>query len=237
MRRRIPRTILPATAGLVLLWYAAGTGAQLILATGPDADVTEEGLHRVDPLIMEAAWVRPDLDLSRYSRILLVPTGVQFREVADRGYNVRSRDSVTEFPLDDEEKEWLRELWRRAVDARFAQEQSYQLHDGTASDVLVVQGFLVDIVSRIPPVAVGSDFSIVRDPWSVNVVLELRDGTTAELLARTIDRRNVEGLVDVGTVWVQTEYLVEVWAGALFDRLEQLSHLGAPGRETPTWAR
>jgi len=65
----------------------------------------------------------------------------------------------------------------------------------------------------------------------------LRDGTTAELLARTIDRRNAEGLVDVGTVWVRTEDLVEVWAGVLFDRLQQLSDLGALGPGTPTWAR
>ena len=58
-----------------------GNGAQPILATESDADVTEEGLHRVHPLIMEAAWVRPDLDLSRFTRIFLVPTAVQFREV------------------------------------------------------------------------------------------------------------------------------------------------------------
>ena len=237
MRRRLRTTILSAAASLVLLWYAAGTGAQPILATGPNADVTKEDLHRVDPSIMEAAWVRLDLDLSRYSRILLVPTGVQFREVPNRRYNVLSRGTVTEFPLDDGKKEWLREVWRQAVDARFTQEPSYEFYDGVGPDVLVVQGFLVDVVSRIPPVTVGSDYSFVRDPWSANVVLELRDGTTAELLARTIDRRNAEGLVDVGTVWVQTEDLVEIWAGVLFDRLQQLSDLGAPGRGTPTWAR
>ena len=238
MRRRIPRTILSAAASLVLLWYAAGTGAQPILATGPDADVTEEDLHRVDPSIMEAAWVRPDLDLSRYSRILLVPTGVQFREVPNRRYNVLSRGTVTEFPLDDGKKEWLRGMWRQAVDARFAQEPSYEFYDGVGPDVLVVQGLLVDVVSRIPPdYSVGSGYSFVTNPWSVSVVLELRDGTTAELLARTIDRRNAEGLVDVGTVWVRTEDLVEVWAGVLFDRLQQLSDLGALGPGTPTWAR
>ncbi len=237
MKRRVRTTILSAAVGFVLLWYTGGTGAQPILATGPDAEVTEEGLHRVHPSIMEAAWVRPDLDLSRYTRILLVPTGVQFREVTDRNYNVRTRGNVSEFPLDDEKKEWLRGLWRRAVDARFAQIQSSELYDEVGSDVLVVQGFLVDVVSRIPPVTVGSDFSFVSDPWSVNVVLELRDGTTAELLARTIDRRNAEGLVDVGTVWVRTEDLVELWAQGLFERLEQLSDLGAPGRRTPPWAR
>lgn len=237
MRRRIPRTTLSAAAGLVLLWYAAGTGAQPILATGPDAEVTEEGLHRVDPSIMEAAWVRPDLDLSRYSRILLVPTGVQFREVADRRYNVRTRGSVTEFPLDDEKKEWLRGVWRRAVDERFAQELSYEVHDAAGPDVLVVQGLVADVVSRIPPELVSSDYSLIRDPWSVTVVLELRDGRTAELLARTIDRRNAEGLVEVGTVWVRTEDLVDVWAQGLFDRLEQLSDLESLGSRTPTWAR
>ena len=237
MRQRIPRATLSAAAGLALLWYAAGTGAQLILATGPDAEVTEEGLHRVDPSIMEAAWVRPDLDLSRYSRLLLVPTGVQFREVANRSYNVRTRASASEFPLDDDKKEWLRELWRRAVDARFAQEQSYELHDAAGPDVLVVQGLVADVVSRIPPELVSSDYSFISDPWSVTVVLELRDGGTNELLARTIDRRNAEGFIDVGTVWVRTEDLVELWADGLFDRLEQLSDLESLGSRTPTWAR
>lgn len=237
MRRRIPRTILSATAGLVVLWYAAGTGAQPILATGPDADVTEEGLHRVDPSIMEAAWVRPDLDLSRYTRILLMPTAVQFREVDERKYNARTRIGVSEFPVVDEKKEWLRRVWRRAVDARFSQEQSYDFYEGVGSNVLVVQGFLVDVVSHIPPDTVGSDFTFVRDPWTVSVVLELRDATTAELLARTIDRRYAKGFMDVGTVWMRTEDLLERWAQVLSDRLTQLSDLGGRGRRTPTWAR
>jgi hypothetical protein len=187
---------------------------------------------------MEAAWVRPDLDLSRYSRILLMPTAVQFREVAERYYNPRTRTTVSEFPLDDEKKEWFRRAWRRAVDAQFAQEESSELYEGAGSNVLVVQGFLVDVVSRIPPATVGSDFTFVSDPWSVSLVLELRDGITAELLARTIDRRHAEGFVDVGRAWVETEdYLLELWAEVLFDRLQQLSDLGAPGRNTPTWAR
>ena len=237
MRLRILPAILSVTAGLVFLWHAGGSGAQPILATEPDTAVTEEGLHRVDPSIMEAAWVRLDLDLSRYTRILLMPTAVQFREAVERNYNPRSGIGVTEFSLDDAKKEWLRGVWRQAVDAEFTQEQSYELYDGAGSNVLVVQGFLVDVVSRIPPPIIGSDFTLVRDPWSANVILELRDGMTAELLARTNDRRNAEGLVDSGTVWVQTADLVERWAEVLSDRLEQLSDLGGPGRNTPTWAR
>ncbi len=226
MKRRIPTTILSSAAGLVLFWYAGGSGAQPILATGPDAEVTEEGLHRVDPSIMEGAWVRPDLDLSRYTRILLMPTAVQFRDVPELPYNPRSAIGTTEFPLDDEKKEWLRGVWRQAIDAEFGQKESYELYEGVGSDVLVVQAFLVDVVSRIPPDYAGSIVTMVRDPWIARVVLELRDATTVELLARTVDRRYGEGLMDAGTVWMRTEDLLEVWAGVLSERLEQLSDLG-----------
>jgi hypothetical protein len=237
MRRRIPPAILSAAAGLVLLWYAGESSAQFVLATGADADITEDGLHRVDPLIMEAAWVKPDLDLSRYTRILLMPTAVQFRDVPDRQYDPHSGTSTTYFALDDDRKEWLRRRWRRAVDARFAHEQSNEQYEGGVADVLVVQGFLVDVVSRIPADYAGSSYTLVRDPWSVAVVLELRDAATAELLARTIDRRNAQGLLDVSTVWYRTEELLERWAQVLADRLDQLSELGGRDSSTPAWAR
>jgi hypothetical protein len=237
VKRRIRTTILFAAGGLVVLWYTGATGALPILATGPDADITEEGLHRVDPSIMEAAWVKPDLDLSVYTRILVMPTAVQFREADEQSFNARTRIGVTEFPLDDEKKKWLREVWRRAIDETFVQESSYELDYGAGPDVLVVQGFLVDVVSHIPPEDVGSGFTYIRDPWIASVVLELRDGTTAELLARTMDRRFAEGFMDAGTVWVRTEDLVERWAQVLSDRLRELSDLGEQGRRTPAWAR
>ena len=239
MRHRLPSAILSAAAGLVLLWHAGGSGAQPELATGEDADVTEEGLHRVHPSIMEAAWVRPDLDLSRYTRILVVPTAVQFRDVRDSHFNARTRISIEEFPLNDENKTWFRESWQQAVDARFSQEGAYESYDGgDATTVLVVQGVLVDVVSRIPPFDVGSSFNFVRDPWSATVVLELRDPSTGDLLARTVDRRNAEGLLQESEVWVRTEDLLARWAQVMSDRLEQLVDVGGGrGLETPTWAR
>lgn len=237
MRRRTPSAILSATAGLVLLWHAGLGGAQPLLATGADADITEEGLHRVDPSIMEAAWVKPDFDLSGYTRILLMPTAVQFREVAKRSTDARTRSMTEEFPLGDFRKEWLRAQWREAVEAKFAKDGSYELYDGVGTNVLVVQGFLVDVVSRIPPYSVGSAYTYVNDPWSASVVLELRDATTAELVARTIDRRHARGLLEVGMVWHQTEDLVKRWAQVLSDRLDQLSDLGGRDGVTPEWAR
>lgn len=237
MKFTIRTIILSVAGGLVLFWNARASSAEPILATEPDASVTEEGLHRVDPSIMEAAWVKPDFDLSGYTRIILMPTAVQFREVSERSTNARTRSMTEEFPLTDERKDWLRGLWREAVEARFAREDSYEFFVGVDSDVLVVQGFLVDVVSRIPPIASGSVYTLARNPWSAAVVLELRDATTAELVARTIDRRNAEGLLEVGAVWYQTENLVERWAQVLSDRLDQLSDLGGLSRAAPDLAR
>jgi hypothetical protein len=128
-------------------------------------------------------------------------------------------------------------VWRRAVDAEFAQRQSYELGYEVGSDVLVVQGFLVDVVSHIPPATAGSNYTYITDPWTASVVLELRDGTTAQLLARTMDRRFAKGQLTSVEVWTRTEGLLERWAQVLSERLEQLSDLGGRGRETPTWAR
>ena len=109
MRSNRSSSILSTAASLVLLCQVGVSGAQSIFATGEDADVTEDGLHRVEPLIMEAAWVRPDFDLSNYTRILLMPTGVQFRDVPERGTDAITRRNTEEFPVDEDRKEWLRE--------------------------------------------------------------------------------------------------------------------------------
>lgn len=235
MKRRVPTTVLSIAVGLGLLWFSAGSQGQLRLATGQDANVTDDGLHRVHPSIMEAAWVKPDFDLSSYTRVLLMPTAVQFRDVREGHNDARTRANTEEFPLTDERQEWLRGLWTQAVESRFAQEDALEYFDGDESNVLVVQGFLVDVVSRIPSDISESTYILVSNPWSVFVVLELRDAATAELLARTVDQRNAQGLLEVGAAWHQTEGLVDRWADVLTNRLDQLSDLGGRPSSAPAW--
>ncbi len=237
MKSKMRTIILSAAGGLVLFWHAGVNSQEPVPATEPDANVTRDGLQRVDPSIMEAAWVKPDFDLSGYTRIMLVPTAVQFRDVPERSTDARTRAMTEEFPLSDERKEWLRGLWRETVEARFPREDSLEFYVGVDSNVLVVQAFLVDVVSRIPPIAPGSAYTLTRDPWSAAIVLELRDAATAELVARTIDQRHAEGLLDVGSVWYLTEDLVDRWAQVLSDRLDELFELGGGSREAPDWAR
>lgn len=231
MKHRMSPAILAAAAGFVLLWQAGGSGAQSILATGADAEVTEDGLHRVDPSLMEAAWVKPDLDLSRFARLFIVPTAVQFREVEEvtDAFSL-TRSGNREFPVGRDKQDWLRGVWGRVFEEQFSQNRSFSRSEGVGTDVLVVQGILADVVSYIPPDSARSSYSWVRDPWVASVVLELRDGTTGELLARTNDRRTGEGLMDANTVWMLTEDLLVRWAQVLSERLDQLADLGGRPR-------
>ena len=235
MSRTMPLAVASAAAALVYFWQPGVAGAQTVLATGGDADVTPDGLHRVNPLLMEAAWVAEDFDLSRYNRLLVMPTAVQFRDVRKGSNDARSRAMAEQFPLEADRQEWLRELWRDAVDTQFSQYRVDQAYTGDLADVLVIQGFLVDVVSRIPPNASGSVYTLVNDPWSATIVLELRDAATAQLIGRTVDRRNAKGLMEIGAVWYQTEDLIERWAEVMAERLAEISQLGGRPRWRPDW--
>ncbi len=139
MRRRIQMTILSAAAGLMLLWYAGGSDAQLVLKVGPDAEITVDGLHRVEGTTIDAAWVKPNLDLSRYTKIYMMPTDIHYRVVADRVYSVRARDSEQEFPVSDTGKARLRRMFSETFSEALAEVSSYEMSNDLGLDVLMVQ--------------------------------------------------------------------------------------------------
>ena len=147
-----------------------------------------------------------------------------------RGPDEPVRAMIEEFALAEDRKEWLRNLWQQAVEQQFARLRSEDVYTSDLSGVLVVQGLLLDVVSRIPLEASESSYTLVSDPWSATVVLELRDAATGDLLARTVDRRNATGLLETGAVWYRTPDLIERWAQVLVERLEQLSEIGGRPR-------
>ncbi|MFL2547077.1 MAG: hypothetical protein ACJ0SL_06910 [Candidatus Rariloculaceae bacterium] len=237
MKSGLTSSILSVVACFLFALNAGETYAQLIFATGDDADITDDGLHRLDPLIMKAAWVRPDIDLSPYTRALLMPTAVTFRDVPDTDFFANRKTSVQQFPVPEDRQEWLGELWREAIEAEFTREESYDVHDSVGLNVLVIQAYLVDVVSHIPPDAPGSDVTYITDPWEASLVLEIRDATTTQVLARSIDRRYGEGQLTVGEVWIRTETLIQRWAEVLFESVEEISVIGGRDTTTPSWAR
>lgn len=225
MKLDIRRALVTAAAGSMLIWCAGGTAAQPALETGADAQVTPDGLHRVDTSVMEAAWVTPDLDLSHYTSVFFVPTVVLFREVQERRQSALARDTAIEFSVDDEMKTRFRELFGVTFREDLAEVRFAEPSDTVGRDVLIVQGFLVDVVSRVPPPGVGATNTFIESPWEANIVLEVRDAMSNDLLARTADRQRMGGPISADEVWINTVQGLGRWSVLLCRRLGELMRL------------
>ena len=225
MRRRLPMIVLSAATGLALLWHAGESGAQPAVETGPDAEVTADGLLRVDPSIMGDAWVRPGVDLSRYARMFLMPTAVLFRELPERRYSARAMANATEFPVSDMRKARLRELFGESFHEAVSGVRSYELSYELGRDVLMIHGFLIDVISGVPPENTTSLAGSVRWAWEADIVLVLRDSMSDEVLARTVERQRISGPFDSSAVFALTPRVTQDWSRLLARRLGELSDL------------
>src|SRR5262245_65431544 len=109
--RQVAQPVLLAAA--LALGCTLSADAKPRLQTGPDAEITHDGLHRVDRSQMDGAWVKPDLDLRPYNKLMLKGAEVQYRAVDAQGKYYRpGLDDDTEFALDDEAKQMLVDIVR-----------------------------------------------------------------------------------------------------------------------------
>lgn len=165
--------------------------------TGPDAEVTHDNLTRLDRTIMDAVWARTDIDLSGFTKVKFLGVGVQYRNADGRPYSGRAgqgttqmrRSSGSEFQLDEE----TRALFEQEIAAAFLEEiqrsETIVVTDEIAEDVLLVRGGLLDVVSRVPPEAVGRSRIWITSIGEATLILEIVDPMSNTVLARAVDRR------------------------------------------------
>ena len=214
--------VYSATAVFALLWLTGESSSQPVLESGPDVQVTADGLYPVDPSIMPAAWVRPGEDLSGYTRVFFMPTIVQFREGPDRQIEQRRFEGRTEFPVSEIMKPRVTELFGESFHAAISRARSLELSSELGRDVVMVQGFLTDVISGVPPNVAGSNVGTVRWALDANIVVELRDSMSNEILARTVDHQRIEGPFDADEVFSLVPQITRGWAGLLVTRIREL---------------
>jgi hypothetical protein len=205
-----------------MLWLPCGAGAQPLLETGANAEVTEDGLHRVAESIMDAAWVIPDLDLSAYDALYLRPTGVSFRGSGGDSNRAGRLIQQTEFPVGDDLKLEMRGYFQETFRQEFSSVAGYAASTVPGRSVLMVQGFLVEVSSELPPDEPGTEF-IQNLSWEATIVLELRDSMSDDILARTVERERVQEIVDSDFVAEQVRQLVRRWARLQHTRFDELA--------------
>jgi len=233
MNTRSSTAVSLAVLGVVTLGvFSTELPAKPKLETGPDAEITHDGLYRVDKTAMDAAWVKPDLDLTPYTKLLVGAAGVTFKPVDDEGQRwwpgVGTSSDQTEFPISEENKMRLQEEMRTAFLEELADLERYEIVAEPGQGVLLLAVALLDVVSRVPPVdqCVGRCDVYLSSVGEATLVLELRDSVTNEVLARAADRRAAEQqgwAVEASsvTVWPEVRRLAHTWGKQVRKRLDE----------------
>ena len=218
------------------IWLGAATAFSVIVAgcsstaptiqSGPDAELSFDGLHRVDNSQADIAWARPDIDLSGYTKILPVNGGVEYAQADNKGRTSRDRNSGGPFFIDDRS----REQFETMVADIFAEEleglENFTIVDEPGPDVLIVAGGLLNVVSFVPPQTATRSVIFLTSVGEATLVLELRDSLSGRILARSVDRRAAETISDTFTQSnsvtnsAEVRRLLQFWARRLVEGLD-----------------
>ena len=217
-------------AAATTFWFGSGVAApkQPRIQTGPNAEVTHDGLVRVEKTVADAAWVKPGFDLTPYKKLMIVSGGVSFRKL--KPVNEFQARSESDFPVKEENKARLSEILKEAFTEELSKLQRYEIVDKPGPDVLVLVGGVIDVVSNVPPDIDTAKFGrggvYLTSVGEATLVLELRDSQSNEVLARAADRDAAESPfafeVNNVTAWTEVRRLAQAWATTLRKRLEEI---------------
>lgn len=217
------------TAILIMAAIAAGCAAEPSIQQGPDAEVTFDGLVRIDNSRFKYAWVDPDVDLKQYTKIMPVRAEFEFRAVKNKGRpSTIERSSTTEFWISDENRAKLVETVSESFREELAKSAHFTFTDTPGPDTLVIVGALHDIVSRVPPEYIGRSEIYLASVGDATLVIEAKDSLSGETIYRAADRQSFErgGNIPIEantvTTWSEVRRAARRWASRLREGLDSI---------------
>ena len=228
---RLNQKILPLAALIASsALLAACAGSTPVLDTSAEAEVTFDGLYPVKGGTADAAWARPNVDISQYSKIMLQGVGIEYRPGGESGKLYRAGGNrVDYFELTDKQKRKFEEVLREAFLKELGNSEHFTIVDEPGPDVLLIRGGLLDVVSFVPPEQMGRGGIYLSRVGEATLVLEIRDSVSEAIFVRAVDRRAAEntarGFSESNRVTNTAEVrrMVNFWARLLRERLDSLA--------------
>jgi hypothetical protein len=205
---------------------ASGPAPPPTVQVGPTAEVTVDGLHKVDNSVLPLAYVKPDLALQQYTKLMLDPVSVAYqKEPRSRSGGIAAQEQ--NYALSTTQMNNLKSWFSEAVVNALTADDGYEIVDTPGPDVLRVTAELIDLVVRFPTERGGRQQTFTRSYGEVTLVVELRDSESGEILARVADRRDPTRNTDVRLAQVSPTFvksdtvrLFGYWANLLRERLD-----------------
>ncbi len=178
---------------IALVLSLVACASEPTIQTGPDAEITFDGLVRIDNSAFSNAWIDPDVDLTQYTKIMPGGAEFEFRAVKkSTSASMARRANESEYWISDENKEKVREIVTLAFREELLQSEHFEFANTRGPDTLIIVGGLHDIVSRVPPDIVGRGEIYLASVGEATLILEARDSLSGETIYRAIDRRSAE---------------------------------------------
>ena len=177
---------------LAVLMIAGCSSAPPTIQQGPNAEVSFDGLHLVDNSIFRQAWADPDIDFSRYNKIMPGGAFFEYRAVKNKPGTTSMRSSDSEFYIDEAAREKLKVLTSEIFNEELAKSTRFTVADAPGPDVLIVRGGLHDIVSNVPPDIIGRGDIYLSSVGEITLVLEAVDSQSGEVIFRAVERRALD---------------------------------------------
>lgn len=223
----------------VVLFFAAISIATAAFAKSPyldmDGELSFDGLYPVKKTHVDNAWASEDLDLSGFDKVLLLPTGLHYRPVKDRGRSMVQRSGTSFFPLDSKQQARLQEIASEEFNKELSKLERFEVVRENGPGVIAVRGGIYDIVSRVPPEPVGRSSYYLSSVGEATLVLELVDIPSNTVIARIADRRSAEqrGIAmesNTATNSREARRVMKQWARLLRNALENILSVDAAGK-------
>lgn len=224
--KRTPVILNRSLLMLCLMFGYGCTASNPTIDVSPEAEITFDGLYPVKGSSADAAWARPDFDISQYSKIMLQGVGIEYRPGGATGKLYRPGSGDDFYEITERQKQGLKEIVREAFIKELGASQYFTLVDEAAPDVLLIRGGLLDVVSFVPPDQAGGTDIYLSRVGEATLVLEIRDSVTDAILARAVDRRAAEdaarGFRKSNRVVnsAQIRRMASAWARLLRERLD-----------------
>ena len=174
---------------LTILMIAGCSSAPPTIQQGPNAEVSFDGLHLIDNSVFRQAWADPDIDFSRYNKIMPGGAFFEYRAVRNTSGTRSRRSSDTEFYIDEAARENLKNLTSEIFNEELANSTRFTVTDAPGPDVLLIRGGLHDIVSNVPPDIIGRGDIFLSSVGEITLILEVVDSQSGEVIFRAVERR------------------------------------------------
>lgn len=200
--------------------------ASIVHAAGPPA--TWDGLVLVESKQLDRVYLLPGADLKSFTKVMLDPTEVAFKENWIRDYNTRAARSGKR--LDQSHADQIVKAASTGMGdtlAKAYQKAGYQLVQTPGPGVLRIRTGVINLSISAPDVkTAGRSRTWSQDAGEATFIVEARDSETGAVLGRALDRR-VAGdsspyLRNSVTNRADFQRMFDIWAKSSVEELGKL---------------